>query len=151
MASWRGPRGLAKVLPSVTKGWFRKRGFAEANVLLDWPDVVGAAVAARTCPERLDRAGTLRIRAAGAFGVELAHLEPLVRERINSYFGYEAVKRLLIVHGPVAAPRTRRTRSRQPMGEEDLAKIDRCLQETMDSDLRAALERLGRAILTRKP
>jgi hypothetical protein len=37
------------------------------------------------------------------------------------------------------------------MGEEDLAKIDRCLQETMDSDLRAALERLGRAILTRKP
>ena len=120
-------------------------------MLLDWPDVVGAEIAARTCPERLDRAGTLRIRVAGAFGVELTHLEPLVRERINAYFGYEAVKRLSLVHGPVVAPRARRTQPVQPMGGEDAAKLEQYLEDTTDPKLRAALERLGRAIFARKP
>ena len=141
---------MAKVVPSVTKAWFGKRGFAEAGVVLDWPNIVGAEFAAFTCAERLSRDGRLRVRVGGAFGVELAHLEPIICDRVNSYFGYRAVKRMVSVHGTVAAPRKVVARRSRPLSREDETLLARSLEGTTDTDLRAALESLGRSILGHK-
>ncbi len=145
----RGPRALAAVLPKVTKPLFGARGFVEAGVLTDWPDIVGRPLADHTCPERLGVDGVLVVRVeSGGGALELRHLEPVVLERIAGYFGYRAVTRLVLVQGPLP-PRPDERRRHRPRGLDagEEAALRARLVDAGDSDLRSALERLGRAVI----
>ncbi len=144
----RGPRALAAVLPKVTKPLFGARGFVEAGVLTDWPDIVGRPLADHTCPERLgvDRVLVVRVESGGG-ALELRHLEPVVLERIAGYFGYRAVTRLALVQGPLPARPAPRRRSPRALDAAEEATLDARLSDAGDPDLRAALERLGRAVI----
>lgn len=132
---------------ALTKPIFGRHGFAGGAMIVDWPAIVGAAVATYTLPIRVrfppnERSGgTLEIKVANsAFATELQHLEPLILERINGYFGWAAVVRLKFRHGPLpkrpAAPKTPAAQ----VSDRHLPALDR----VEDPDLRAALERLGR-------
>ena len=60
-----------------------KRGFSGADVLTDWPAIVGPDMARHCLPEKLVhgramQGGTLHLRVAGAWATELQHLEPIV-------------------------------------------------------------------------
>ena len=71
------------------------------------------------------RGGTLHVRVgSGALALELQHLEPVVIERINTYFGYRAVERLKLVHGPLPAPRGRAPRRRRRRRPRDEARAE---------------------------
>lgn len=148
-----GPRSLAASLPEAAKRTLRHHGFAESGIVTDWPAIVGETLAAHSTPIRLGfprgkrLEGTLQVSVSGALALELQHLEPLVLERINGYFGYRAVGRLKLVHDgrkPPPPPATRAAPAR------DDAKADAALppeiREIEDSALRQALERLGRAV-----
>ncbi|MDA8230626.1 MAG: DUF721 domain-containing protein [Magnetospirillum sp.] len=136
----------------ATRGVFGGHGFVDAALVVDWPAIVGPAVAAHTLPSRIkfppkERAeGTLVVKvASSAFATDLQHLEPLVLERINGHFGYRAVARLQLRHGPLprarSAPAAPRAGANQPPGDltAALARVD-------DPELRDALERLGRRL-----
>ncbi len=144
----RGARALAVLLPKLTKPLFRQRGFAEAGVLTDWPDIVGRPLADHTAPERLSPDGALEVRVSGGWAVELQHLEPLVLDRIAGYFGYRAVTRLNLVQGPLP-PRAKPPRKVRPkrLAKAEEAALKEDLAATDDPKLRAALERLGREVL----
>ncbi|MFQ5958247.1 MAG: DUF721 domain-containing protein [Alphaproteobacteria bacterium] len=142
-----GPRGLAATVPKVTKPLFRARGFAEAGVLTDWPDIVGRPLADYTCPERLARDGTLHLRVSGGWGLELKHLEPMLLERIAGYFGYRAVTRLALVQGPLPPRTARRRRRVRALDADEEAALRTRLAAADDPELRAALDRLGRALI----
>ena len=151
---YRGARALAALLPKAAGAVFRRRGFAEANILTHWPDIVGAQIAADTAPQRLifptgsRRGGTLHVHVAGALATELQHLEPLVVERINTFFGYGAVARFKLVQAPLPpAP--------QPANRAQPLALDAAEEETLrdavagvdDEGLRRALAGLGRVVL----
>ncbi len=150
-----GVRHLAGFLPRLTKAALGKRGFAEGGIVTDWAAIVGSELAASSLPERLSfaqgerRDGTLQVRVTGAFALELQHLEPMVIERINSYFGYRAVARLKIRQGPVP-----RRRGRRPSPAPDPAAgrtVDLAVADIADPQLKAALAGFGRALHGRKP
>ncbi len=148
----RGPRGLAAILPQVTKPLFSARGFAEAGVLTDWPDIVGRPLADHTCPERIGRDGALVVRVdGGGWALELRHLEPVLLERIASYFGYRAVTRLALVQGPLPPRPERRRRPPRALDAGEEAALGAWLADADDDNLRAALERLGRAVIGHAP
>lgn len=151
----QGMVSIAVPADRVTKPVFGRHGFANGALVLDWPAIVGSAVAAHTLPLRIrfpprERSGgTLEIKVANsAFATELQHLEPLVLERINGYFGWAAVARIRLRHGPLpvrkvtamAAP------TPSPAAEERLAKT---LERVEDPQLRAVLERLGRYVVAK--
>jgi hypothetical protein len=150
-----GMRAVSVTLPTVTKGAVAKRGFAEARLLLDWATIVGETLARHTVPDRLQRprgegGGVLHIRVAGAFALELQHLEPVVIERINAHFGHAAVARLRLTQGlpaSIAKPRRRR----RPLGAAAEAELASSVERIGDPRLKEALTRLGRAILTEEP
>ena len=155
---YSGARALAAVLPRVAGQVFRRRGFAEADILTHWPDIVGAQIAAETAPQRLifrkgsRRNGTLHVHVAGALATELQHLEPQVLERINTFFGYGAVAHLNLVQAPLP-PRTQTPAGPRPAALDTAE--EEALRETVagvdDEGLRHALAGLGRAVLgTRK-
>src|SRR5437763_6732962 len=70
--AWRGPQHLAGSLSKVLAPLVAKRGFAAADILSAWPEIVGHRYAGCTQPEHLrfergsaDSAGTLTIRVEG--------------------------------------------------------------------------------------
>ncbi len=154
-----GLRALGATVAKVASAALGKRGFAEAGVITDWPEIVGPQLAAHSSPVRLAfprgrRAeGTLHIRVAGAFAVELQHLEPLVVERINRYFGYRAVARLAMVQGPLPerAPRRRHKAEIRRLSDEEERALAERLAAVPEAGLRQALRRLGRAVIGRRP
>ncbi len=156
----RGPRAIAATLPRIAAPALRRRGFAggeaSVRVVTDWAEIVGPALARDSLPERLtfprgaESGGTLRVRAAGPLALELQHLEPLVVERINGYFGYRAVAKLAFVQAP-AIHRPRRAAPApppEPTGPAAAALAAR-LSGIEDGALREALGRLGRVVLAR--
>jgi len=148
-----GVRHLAGLLPRLTKAALGKRGFAEGGIVADWPDIVGPELAAVSLPERLAfpqgarRDGILHVRVAGSLALELQHLEPVVIERINGYFGYRAIAELRILQAPLARPATPRTAPAAPpppIEAPELATI-------ADERLRTALARLKSGLMARAP
>lgn len=152
----RGPRRLAAALSKVTRAGFRRRGFAHSGVLSRWPEIVGDELAAMSCPEKLKfppgrgEGGTLQVRVASGFATELQHLEPVVIERINTFFGYAAIGRLALKQGPLPARRERRRRWRALERAEEKALGER-VADTADPGLKAALLELGRRVTASRP
>jgi len=148
-----GPRPLARSVAKLTTPAIRRRGIAEAGVIVDWPKIVGERLAAASFPEQLSKPrqggeAVLRLRAAGSWAVELQHLEPVILERINAYFGYRAVDRLRIVQGPPppeSKSKAPRPRLLEPAEAEAVAAT---VAGVEDEELRAALAALGRAMAT---
>ncbi|MFQ5467602.1 MAG: DUF721 domain-containing protein [Kiloniellaceae bacterium] len=154
-----GMRVLAATIPRVTRRALGRRGFAEAGLVTEWPNIVGDEIAAVCIPRKLSHprpghrdSGTLTVRVDAGAALEIQHLEPVLVERINSYFGYRAVARLRLLQAPVSAPDTRRRPPEpKPRGEaSDDSALDSRIESVEDSDLRAALARLGWAVRDRR-
>ena len=151
-----GLRAIAAEVPHIAGAALGKRGFGEAQLVTQWEAVIGAELAEKLSPERLifprgeRRNGTLRLRVASAFATEAQHLEPVLIERINAFFGYGAVARLALVQGPAlnAAPAAPKPR---PLTAAEQREIEARVAGVADPELRAALQRLGTAVAGSRP
>ena len=149
-----GFRALAEAVATIAAPMLGRRGFADSRVVAEWPAIVGETLAARSLPERLARApggrgGALHVRvSSGAQALELQHLEPVVIERINTYFGYRAVERLKLVHSPLP---TREAASPPPPSPSpaDEARAEALVAGIEDPELRRTLAGLGKQLYAR--
>ena len=154
---WGRPEVVRRALDKVLKGVSAKRGFNQIEILTRWPAIVGEMLAQHSCPERLtfdrEKGGdaTLLVRVDGAFGLELQHLTPQVIERVNTYFGYRALKRIQIVQGPVPRETRPVPRPRRALNDDELAQVAAAVAPTRDPELADALTALGRAVMTADP
>lgn len=99
---------IGKIVTRVTKPVMRKRGFYDVDIISDWPFIVGEKWARYSLPHKLSfdpksrRSGVLHIRVSPGANVLIKHIEPEIIDRVNTYFGFSAVKNLKIIHGDVA-------------------------------------------------
>jgi hypothetical protein len=114
----------------------------------EWEAIIGAEWAAVTWPSALGRDGVLKLRAASTAALEIQHSAPLLIERINLFFGRSVVTRLVLVQGPLPldSPPTKSVIPTIAAGAAGL--LDERLSGIADSDLRAALGRLGHAVMS---
>jgi hypothetical protein len=79
----------------------------------------------------------------GAHAPLIQHLTPMIVERVNRFFGYAAIDRIVFRQGrpPAAAPRPERPQLR-PVPKE----LGEGLREIADPELRACLESLASQI-----
>ncbi len=154
-----GTRPLAASVGGLSKSVFGKRGFAEAGLVTGWENIVGPALAENCWPDRLTfppgrrDGGTLRILASGGLALELQHMEPQLLERINSHFGYRAIERMTIVHAPPGRkPGGQNRKSEKPARRAPdpgaRAAVEDALAAVEDEEIRDALARLGRAVIS---
>src|SRR5262245_20513866 len=150
-----GLRRLPDLLSRLLQPAARRRGLAEAKLLTEWSTVVGPHFASRCHPMRLNPrsdgpGGVLVLHATGAAALELQHSEPQILERINGYFGYDAVARLRLIQAPLPK---RTAGSLPPIGRgvsaADESEIAQAVGEILDPGLRAALHELGRSLKSR--
>jgi len=162
----RGPVSVGAALKRDVAKLSSARGFAEPDVLLRWPEIAGAHVAAlcRPLSVRYGRdkglGAALVVAAPGARAPEIEHMAPMILERVNQFYGYRAVTRLRIEQdapgsapqgfgegqAPYAAPLA--AAPPEP-GAEQTARAEALTDRIQDPELRAALTRLGAWVMTR--
>lgn len=151
-------RAIGAALPAITapilgKQGLGKEGVGAAQLVSEWPAIVGAELAGATWPMKLSfprgerTAGTLRLRVVPALALEVQHREPMLLERINGYFGYRAVARIAIIQGPPPLPDAPAPPVLRPLAPAERRALDTSLDQIADPELRAALDRLGSAII----
>jgi len=129
----------------------RHGGGVLARLKADWPAVVGAELAAETWPHALGRDGVLKLRVAATIALELQHRAPLLIERINLYLGRSAIARLVLVQGPLPLPVSPGPAPPLPLAADDVRAIEQQLAAITDPELRAALIRLGKNVVSGAP
>jgi hypothetical protein len=154
-------RPLADLVDACLAPALAAQGFAAADVVVGWPDIVGERLAGVCAPVKLqwprrppgidpDSRGepaTLVVRVEGAFALELQHLAPVIVERINTRYGWRCVGRLALRQGPLARPQRPR-----PVPQPDaamLARAEASVAGIADDGLRQALARFGAGVMAR--
>jgi hypothetical protein len=148
------PRPLADLLRKTLNEGFARQGFASAELVTRWADIAGPDVAAHSEPIKIQwprsataenpEPATLVLRVEGPAALEIQHLSAVIVERVNRFFGWQAVGRIALRQAPL-----RRAQKKPPPAPPDpaqTARIAERLGAIEDTDLRAALARLGASI-----
>ena len=144
------PRPLSDLIDRCLGETFARQGFASADVVTHWADIVGAEIAVHAEPIKLNwpradepEPATLVLRVEGPAAIEIQHLSGVILERVNRFFGWRAVGRLALRQAPL----TRRPAPKAaPPPDPALTARLAATIDVADEDLRNALARLGAAI-----
>jgi hypothetical protein len=148
-------RPLADVLRKTLTDAFAKQGFASVELVTRWPEIVGAEIAAHSQPEKIQwprtpqarnapEPGTLLLRVEGPAALEIQHLSGVILERVNQFFGWQAVGSVRLRQAPLS--RRAEPRPRPACDPAAMTRIAATLPEIRDEKLRQALARLGAAL-----
>lgn len=128
---------------------FKRFGFVQGAVVARWKEIVGERYAKVSTPESIrfpagkKSGGTLTLGVEGAHAPLLQHLGPMIIERVNRFFGYEAVAKVVFKHGVRSEPERRPARHQPAPVPRELGDG---LREIADPELRTVLENLAGAL-----
>jgi hypothetical protein len=146
-------RPLRDVAGKIVGETFTRQGFASAELVTRWPDIVGIEISAHSEPMKIQwtrpadgqerEPGTLVLRVEGPAAIEIQHLTDVICERVNRFLGWRAVARLALRQAPL-----RRGEPKMVRGFDLIAtaRVAEGLSDVADDDLKHALARLGSAI-----
>jgi hypothetical protein len=148
------PKPLSALVGRCLADSFKRQGFASSELVTHWEEIVGAEIAAHAEPIRMQwsRASdpdesppaTLVLRVEGPTAIEIQHQSAVIVERINRYFGWQALAGIALRQAPLA--RRRAKPARRKIDQELADTISSQMTGITDDALRAALGRLGAAI-----
>ena len=144
-----GPRQVAELLPDIGRAAFKKFGFVQSSIVSRWSEIVGERWAKVSVPESLrfpigkKQDGTLTLTVTGAHAVMMQHILPEIVDRVNLFFGYGAVARVVIRHGEIAARPERRA---PPSLKAVPLELGASLRTIADPELKAVLESLAAGV-----
>jgi hypothetical protein len=153
----RGPVILAELVGKVLNPVTAKRGFATADLIAAWPDIVGPRYADCTRPEKIvwprgeareGQPALLVLRVDGPRAVLVQHEAGQIAERVNAFLGYGAIGQIRIVQAPVKPKLKLVPAAARPLDAGEEARLADTVGKVADDGLRAALDRLGRGVLS---
>src|SRR5687767_7269336 len=125
---------------------FRRFGFVQSSIVSRWSEIVGERYAKVSSPESIrfpagrKSGGVLTLLVEGAHAPLVQHLAPLIIERVNRFFGYPAIDRIVFRQGkPPASPQLPARPELRPVPKE----LGEGLRQIADPELRACLESLA--------
>jgi len=145
-------RAVSDMLPAVGGAAFRRFGFVQSSIVSRWHEIVGARYARVSSPESIRfppgkrQAGVLTLVVESAHAPMMQHVAPVIVERVNRFFGYQAVERVHFRQGVVRVAQAKQNRIAPPSLRPLPADLGDSLREVADPELRACLESLARGI-----
>jgi hypothetical protein len=144
-------RAVSDLVPDIGRAAFRRFGFVQSSIVSRWSEIVGDRYAAVSSPESIRfppgkrSEGVLNLIVEGAHAPMMQHVAPVIIERVNRFFGYQAVARVAFRQGLVQVARAR-TRVAPPSLRPIPVELGESLREVADPELRACLESLARTV-----
>lgn len=149
-------RAISDLMPDVGRAAFRKFGFIQSSVVTRWAEIVGQRYAQLTSPDSIRfpagkrSGGTLQLTVASGHAPMVQHIVPEITERVNRFFGYEAVARIAIKQG-VVTPMEPVRRPPPVMLRPIPQELGEGLREVSDPELRTVLESMARGLGNQTP
>lgn len=147
---WKRPKRLDKALGRQLTPLVKRRGFARAELITRWREIVGEPYASYSRPELLrfppDQPGdgTLTLMIESAWALRFTAATPILLDKINRFFGYNAVRSLKILHGSLNRHNPLQQAAQPPLTLAQEKAIATQLANIQDQGLREALAKLGR-------
>jgi len=147
----RRARAVSDMLPAAGGAAFRRFGFVQSSIVSRWREIVGERYAAVSAPESIRfpagkrSSGVLNLVVEGAHAPMIQHVAPAIVERVNRFFGYQAVERVAFRQGIVQVARAK-SRIAPPSLRPVPAGLGDSLRDIGDPELRACLEALARGL-----
>jgi hypothetical protein len=150
------PRPLSEFSGGALGDALKRQGFASAEIIARWADIVGTEIAAHSEPAKINwpranegdvpppEPATLVLRVEGPAAVEIQHLSAVILERVNRFFGWQAIGRIALRQAPLH--RRKASGPPPPPDPAEQARIAASLPDIEDESLRQALARLGAAV-----
>ncbi len=145
-------RSVSEMVPDVGRAAFRRFGFVQSSIVSRWSEIVGEKYANVTAPESIRfpqgkrEQGTLNMTVSGAHAPMIQHVEPVIIERVNRFFGYPAVSRVIMRQGVIARAEPKRQKPELVAVPTELGDS---LRTIADPELKAVLESLARGVATK--
>ncbi|MEA3079377.1 MAG: hypothetical protein QOF05_785 [Sphingomonadales bacterium] len=144
------PRSAGEFVGDIGGQSFKRFGFVQHSIVSRWAEIVGQRYSRVSSPESIKfpagkkAGGVLTLLVDGAHAPLIQHLTPMIVDRVNRFFGYAAINRIVFRQGkpPAPAPRPERPQLR-PVPKE----IGEGLREIADPELRHCLESLAAQIV----
>ena len=140
------PRAAGELVGEIGGMAFRRFGFVQSAIVSRWSEIVGERYAKVSSPESIrfpagrKSGGVLTLMVEGAHGPLLQHLSPLIIERVNRFFGHQAIDRVVFRQGkPIAKAKKPERPQPRPVPKE----LGEGLRQIADPELRACLESLA--------
>jgi hypothetical protein len=139
-------RACGDLVSDIAGTTFKRFGFVQGAVVSRWAEIVGERYARVSTPESIrfpagkKAGGTLTLAVEGAHAPLMQHLGPLIMERVNRFFGYEAVSRIAFRQGRAAKVEQKPQR---PVSAELPKELGEGLRQIADPELRTVLESLA--------
>ena len=149
----QGTRPIGELMPEIGRTAFRKFGFIQSSVVTRWAEIVGERHARVCMPEAIrfppgeKTDGILDLVVVPAHAPFISHVTPEIIERVNRFFGYNAVARVKLRQGEVKAPASEK-RAAPPSLRPIPMELGESLRDIGDPELRAVLESLARNLGT---
>lgn len=148
-----GPaRAISDLMPEVGRTAFRRFGFVQSSVVTRWPEIVGHRHARVCSPESIrfppgeKSDGILQLVVVPAHAPMIQHVIPEIIDRVNRFFGYNAVARAKIRQGEVKPPAASEPKAAPPSLKPVPLELGESLRDIGDPELRAVLESLARSM-----
>ena len=139
-------RSCGDLVSDVTGMAFKRFGFIQGAVVSRWAEIVGERYARVSTPESIrfpsgkKSGGTLTLSVEGAHAPLMQHLGPMIIERVNRFFGYEAVNKIAFSQGRAPRPKSN---VKRPAAASVPAELGEGLRQIADPELRTVLESLA--------
>jgi len=140
-------------MPEIGRTAFRRFGFVQSSVVTRWPEIVGERNARHCMPESIrfppgeKSEGILQLVVSPAHAPMIQHVIPEIIDRVNRFFGYNAVVKVKIRQGAVQAPKPKgEARTAPPSLKPIPMELGDSLRDIGDPELRTVLESLARSL-----
>ena len=140
-------RSAGDIAGEVSGMAFKRFGFVQGAVVSRWKEIVGDRYARVSVPESIrfptgkKSGGTLSLLVEGAHAPLMQHLAPMIVDKVNRFFGYEAVARIAFRQGRIADASPARPMRQAPAAVP--ADLGDGLRMIADDELRACLTSLA--------
>ena len=151
-------QSFAQTIKPLTQKILGPRGFAEADILSHWEDIVGSQLAENTRPLHIEfprekkNNGRLFLQTnSGAFALEISHREKYILNKINTYFGYEAVSAINILQNNNIEITPSNSNRQENLSKQNISSADKDLIKNLtnginNQNLKEILIKLGHSV-----
>ncbi len=158
------PRPLQIALDKVARAAVGKDWPLYASLLDHWREIVGPEYAQIASPVKVAfpkgkkpdekwanrrEGGTLHIKLPQGLAMEFGFLSETIRARINGFFGYGAIARIVLEPFYSSEPPEKEAPP-QPLSEDDKKALSQNVKDIENDELKDVLHQLGESVLTKK-
>lgn len=155
-----GLRNFSGITQSLVKGIMGKNAAVAFDLHLFWGQIVGDDLAVCSMPEKIDfkknerQNGVLCIAVQnGAFALEIKHKEKIILQKVNAYFGYNAVSSMKIrqdysIVMRESAKINEKTEKKMLVTKEEQTYIDAMSEELESESLKEKISSLGKMVFS---